>query len=211
MNTLFAIFNRDLLLAFRRGGSVWTGLGFFLLVVVLSAFALGPQNFSIAMTPIACVAALLAVQLGAASLLEADWEDGSLEQYLLMPLACEWVVLGKLTAWICSGAVPLVLAAVCALWLAGAADTLRVMLALLLALPALGALALFASALTLAVRRAGLLQAVVVLPLNIPVLIFTVAAASGQAGAFSALTGVTAMCVVLSSLSSAALIRMAAE
>lgn len=211
MNLWLAILGRDVALAFRRGGAGWVSLGFFLLVMVLFGFAVGPDAFNHSIAAIACVAALLAVQLGASALLESDYEDGSLEQYLLMPIACELVLLAKLCAWMLTGALPLALAAPLAMWVSGASGAQAVFCVMLLALPALGALAIFSASLTLAVRRTGLLQAIVALPLNVPVLIFGVSAAAGQAGAFSALAGVAAMCVVLSCLSSAALIRMANE
>ena len=173
---------RELRLANRVGGGGAMGVVFFLVLVTIMPFAVGPDlNLLSRIGPaILWIAALLATLLGLDRLFQADMEDGSLDLLLMGELPLELVVLAKCLAhWTATG-LPLVAAAplfglMLALQppaLAGVAATL------LVGTPALTLLAAIGAALTAGLRRGGLLMAIIVLPFAIPVLIFGVAAAA---------------------------------
>jgi heme exporter protein B len=178
---LLALFRRDLLLALRVGGGAPVGVLFFLVVVTVVPFAVGPDLRLLARIgpAILWIGALLASLLGLDRLFQSDREDGSLD--LLMggepPLGL--VVLAKAAAHWVSNGLPLVLAApVLALFLDLEPRAIgAVTLTLLAGTPALTLIGTIGAALTAGLRRGGLLVPVLVLPLAVPVLIFGVGAA----------------------------------
>lgn len=215
MNPLWLIFRRDLTLAWRRGGSAWNAPLFFGLCMMFFAFGMGAEALTRHASHAACIALFLSVLLSASGLFEPDLEDGVMEQYLLLPVAFELVVLAKmLAAWIGQLLPVLLLAVLAALMLAP--ETTQAQPMLLALLPATGALlavASLASALTLGSRRASVAQALIALPFYLPVLIFASAAAGGQGGS-AAMPMLTALCLLyvpLSCFAGAALLRMAQE
>lgn len=176
-----ALLTRDLALA--RGGGAGLGVVFFLLVVTLTPFAIGPDLALLRRIgpAILWLGALLATLLGLDRLLQADHEDGGLDLLHLAPAPLETLVAVKVLAhWLTTG-LPLVVAApVFGVMLDLAPASLgRVALALLVGTPALACLGAVGAALTVGLRRGGLLVPVLILPLAIPVLIFGVAA-SGE-------------------------------
>jgi heme exporter protein B len=181
-----AIVMRDLRLAARAGGSGALGLIFFLMIVTLVPFALGPDlNLLARIGPaILWLAAVLATLIGLERLFQADEEDGSLELLRLSPLPLELVVLAKALAhWLTTG-LPLTLAAplfglLVALTPLGMAATTATLLA---GTPALTFIGAIGAALTASLRRGGLILAVLVLPLMIPTMIFGVSAANAALG-----------------------------
>jgi heme exporter protein B len=181
-----AIVIRDLRLAARAGGSGALGLIFFLMIVTLVPFALGPDlNLLARIGPaILWLAAVLATLIGLDRLFQADEEDGSLELLRLSPLPLELVVLAKgLAHWLTTG-LPLALAAplfglLVALTPLGMAATTATLLA---GTPALTFIGAIGAALTASLRRGGLILAVLVLPLMIPTMIFGVSAANAALG-----------------------------
>jgi heme exporter protein B len=181
-----AIMARDLRLAARAGGSGALGLIFFLMIVTLVPFALGPDlNLLARIGPaILWLAAVLATLIGLDRLFQVDEEDGSLELLRLSPLPLELVVLAKgLAHWLTTG-LPLALAAplfglLVALTPSGMAATMATLLA---GTPALTFIGAIGAALTASLRRGGLILAVLVLPLMIPTLIFGVSAANAALG-----------------------------
>lgn len=182
MTALSALFVRDLRLAWRHGGGALMGVLFFLIVVTLIPFAVGPdlallQRIGPAML---WIGALLASLLGLDRLFAVDHEDGSLDVILMGQAPLELTILVKgLAHWLTTG-VPLVIAApVLGLLLnLDVTATAAVALTLLAGTPALTFIGLIGAALSVALRRGGLLLAVLVMPLTVPVLIFGVSASN---------------------------------
>lgn len=172
----FAIIRRDLLLAFRRRAEMANPLFFFVLVVTLFPLAVGAQpNLLQAMAPgVIWVSALLAAMLSLDGLFRSDFEDGSLEQLLLSPHPLSVLVLGKVLAhWLVTGLPLILIAPLLALFLGlpdAAMSTLW--LTLILATPVLSLIGAIGVALTVGLRRGGMILSLLVLPLYIPVLIF---------------------------------------
>ena len=178
---LSALFLREIRAARRIGGGGTMGVVFFLILVTIVPVAIGPDlNLLSRIGPaILWIAALLATLLGLDRLFQADHEDGSLDLMLTGDTPLELIVLVKCLAhWTVTG-LPLVVAApLFGLMLALEPEALfGVTISLLAGTPALGMLGAIGAALTVTLRRGGLLMAILVLPLAIPVLIFGVSAA----------------------------------
>ncbi|WP_439530659.1 heme exporter protein CcmB [Pannonibacter sp.] len=176
-----ALVARELRLALRVGGGALIGVLFFLAVVTVVPFGMGPDlNLLSRVGPaILWIGALLSTLLGLDRLFQADRDDGSLDLVLMAGRPMELVVLAKCLAhWVATG-VPLVLAApVLAVFLNLEPVAIgAVTLTLLVGTPALTLIGAIGAALTVSLRRGGLLLAVLVVPLAIPVLIFGVSAA----------------------------------
>lgn len=177
---LKAILARDLRLALRAGGGAGIGVMFFLAVVAITPFAIGPDMKLLARMGAAVlwIGALLASLLGLDRVFAVDQEDGSLDLLLIAPLPLTLVAAAKGTAhWIATG-LPLVLAAPLLGLLLGVEPAAlgAVALMLLIGTSALTFLGLVGASLSVMLPRAGMLVAVLVLPLAIPVLIFGIAA-----------------------------------
>jgi heme exporter protein B len=216
-----AVVRRDLTLALRRRSDVLTTFFFFIIVVSLFPLGVGPQSNTLrAIAPgVVWVAALLASMLALVRLFASDFDDGTLEQLALSPQPLLLLVVAKVLAhWLVSG-LPLVLVApLLGLQFDLPAAALRVMsLALLLGTPCLSLIGAIGAALTLGVRGAGGLLALLVLPLYIPVLIFGAGAVSATLGGMSAsghlsvLGACLLIAVVLGPWAAAAAVRIALE
>lgn len=171
-----ALFLRDLRLAVRAGGGMGLALAFFLIVVVLVPFGVGPKTAILsAIAPgILWLGALLACLLSLDRIFALDHEDGTLPALATSPLPMEGVVLAKAAAhWVTTG-LPLVLAApLFGLLLSLPPATFGwLLLSLLLGTPALSFIGAFGAALTVGLKRGGLLLSLLVLPLYIPTLVF---------------------------------------
>lgn len=171
-----ALLLRDIRLAVRAGGGFGLGLAFFLIVVILVPFGVGPE--AAVLTRIApgvlWVAALLAALLSLDRIFALDWEDGALPLLATSPLPLEALALVKAVAhWITTG-LPLTLVAPALGFLLnlepGAYGWLLASLAL--GTPALSMIGTFGAALTVGLKRGGLLLSLLVLPLYVPTLIF---------------------------------------
>jgi heme exporter protein B len=182
MTALLALFLRDLRLAVRVGGGALIGVLFFLIVVTLMPFAIGPDLALLARLgpAILWLGALLASLLALDRLIATDAEDGSLDLILTAPVPLELALAVKAAAHWVTTVLPLVAAAplLGLLLNLGPAATGAVALTLLAGTPALTFTGLIGAALSVAVRRGGLLLAVLVLPLTVPVLIFGVSASN---------------------------------
>ncbi|MCJ2105883.1 heme exporter protein CcmB [Methylobacterium sp. E-041] len=183
---LAALVARDLTLASRVGGSGMLSLVFFLMIVALVPFALGPDlNLLSRIGPaILWLSAVLATLIGLDRLFQADEEDGSLDLMTAAPVPLEIVVLAKVIAhWITTG-LPLALASPLFGLLVALDGTAMAAtaLTLLVGTPALTFVGAVGAALTASIRRGGLILAVLVLPLMIPTLIFGVSAAQSALG-----------------------------
>lgn len=190
MSKVFLLVARDLRLALRQGGDAAMVIGFFVLTVILFPFGVGPepQLLQRIAPGIIWVTALLAALLSLERLFQADYEDGSLEALVLLPLPLEAQVLAKCLAhWLVTG-LPLTLVApllglLLHLDLAGYP---ALILGMALGTPILSLLGAIGAALSLGARRGGVLLSLMVLPLYIPVLIFGVAAVEAESAGLTA-------------------------
>jgi len=215
---VIALLRRDLLLAFRAGGGFGLGLAFFLIVTVMIPLSVGPQSALLAtIAPgVLWLGALLACLLSLDRLLALDWEDGSLDLLATAPLPLEATLSIKALAhWITTG-LPLVLAA----------PVLGVLLnlpgpgygplvvSLAIGTPALSVIGTFGAALTVGLKRGGLLLSLLVLPLYVPTLIFGAEVARRGATGMDMntpllmLAGITAGTIALLPFASAAVLRV---
>lgn len=178
--SLGAIYARDVRLAWSAGGGGPVGVIFYLAVTAVAPFALGPDLPLLARIGPALlwIAALLALLLGLERLFQADHEDGTLDQLRLGETPLGLVVLAKAAAHWSAAALPLVAATPLAgVLLNLPPETLAVTLvSLVLGTPALALVGAVGAALAVSLRRAGVLIAILVLPLSIPVVIFGVGA-----------------------------------
>jgi heme exporter protein B len=221
MNAFVALVARDLRLAVVQGGAATMAGLFFVLVVLLFPLGVGPEGAVLARIAagVVWVAALLSVLLSLDRLFQADFEDGSLDHLLLGPLPPIALVLAKTLAhWLTTGLPLTVLAPLLALLLNLEPAALGVLvLAMALGTPTLSLIGAVGAALTVAVRRGGVLLALIVVPLFIPALIFGAgaveAAATGLAPAphllLLAANGLLAL--VFAPWAAAAALRLAAE
>ena len=209
---------RDLALAVRAGGGFGLGLAFFLIVVVLVPFGVGPAATLLArIAPgILWIGALLACLLSLDRIFQLDFEDGSLDLLATAPIPMEGVVAIKALAhWLTTG-LPLVLAAPVfgvLLNLPGPGYGWLVV-SLALGTPALSMIGAFGAALTVGLKRGGLLLSLLVLPLYVPTLIYgTEAARRGAEGLAVAtplalLAGITLAALALLPFAAAAALRV---
>lgn len=220
MGPFLAVVRRDLALSLGSGGGAGLGVVFFLCVITVVPFAVGPDLVLLARIgpAILWIGALLASLIGLERLFAADAEDGSLDALTLSAMPLELAAAAKgLAHWIATG-LPLVVAApILALMLnLEPAAIGAVVLTLLVGTPAVTFLGLIGAAFAGAFRRGGLLIAVLVIPLAIPVLIFAVAATTSAVTGpvpfgtpFRVLLGLALFAVVLGPVAAAAALRAA--
>jgi len=215
---MIALLIRDMRLAVRAGGGFGLGLAFFLIVTVLVPFGVGPDNALLArIAPgVLWIGALLACLLSLDRIFALDYEDGSLDLLATAPLPLEAIVTIKaLVHWITTG-LPLVLAAplfglLLSLPIEGYG---AVVLSLVLGTPALSVIGTFGAALTVGIKRGGLLMSLLVLPLYVPTLIFGAEMARRGAegldtgAAMLMLAGITCGTIALLPFASAAVLRV---
>lgn len=167
---------RDLTLAWRRRADVLSTLFFFVIVVSLFPLGIGPEtNLLRSVAPgVVWVAALLASMLSLGRLFANDYQDGTLEQLLLIPQPLYLIVLGKVFAlWLVSGVPLALIAPLLGMQFGLPMDSLPILtLSLLLGTPILSLIGSIGAALTLGLRGGGVLISVLVLPLYVPALIF---------------------------------------
>ncbi|NOE16711.1 heme exporter protein CcmB [Ruegeria atlantica] len=215
---MIALLLRDLKLAFRAGGGFGLGLAFFLIVTVMVPFAVGPQSslLSTIAPGVLWLGALLACLLSLDRLLALDWEDGSLDLLATAPLPLESVVTIKAMAhWLTTG-LPLVMAApfLGVLLNLPAQGFFWLVISLLIGTPAMSVIGTFGAALTVGLKRGGLLLSLLVLPLYVPTLIFGAEVARRGATGMDVqtpllmLAGITAATIALLPFASAAVLRI---
>ena len=215
---MIALLSRDLALAVRAGGGFGLGLAFFLIVTVLIPFGVGPETALLSrIAPgVLWVGALLACLLSLDRIFALDWEDGSLDLLATAPLPMEGIVTVKAAAhWLTTG-LPLVLAApvlgvLLNLPLPG---YLWLLVSLAVGTPALSVIGTFGAALTVGLKRGGLMLSLLVLPLYVPTLIFGSEVARRGAEGMDVVTplamlgGISAGAVALLPFASAAVLRI---
>ena len=213
-----ALFRRDLTLAFRAGGGFGLGLAFFLLVAVLVPLGVGPDPAVLArIAPgVLWVGALLSCLLTLDRLFALDREDGTLDLLATSPLPMEAVVAVKAAAhWVVTGLPLTLLAPVLGVLLNLApAGQGWLVLSLALGTPALSVIGAFGAALTVGLKRGGLLLGLLVLPMYLPTLIFGAEVARRGALGLDAgtplamLAGITAGALAVLPFAAAAAIRV---
>ena len=173
---MIALLQRDLILAVRAGGGFGLGMAFFLIVVILVPLGIGPdmEMLSKVSVGILWVGALLACVLSLDRIFSLDYDDGTLELLLTSPIPLEAVVTIKaFSHWITTGLPLVVISPILGLLLGLQVSDLKwVFISLLLGTPALSVIGAFGAALTVGIRRGGLLLSLLVLPLYVPTLIF---------------------------------------
>ena len=215
MKALSALLKRDMLLALRQGGGAGTALAFFLAVVVLLPIGIGPDQATLQrLSPgLVWITLLLSVLLSADRIFLQDYEDGSLEVMALSGTPLELTAFVKAVAHWLSTSLPLAIAApFLGLLLNISPGSIWMLLATtVIGSLALSFIALIGAALTLNLRRGGLLISILVLPLYIPVLVFGLDAAAQLSDSSSAsllILGALALAsIVLGPLASAAALR----
>ncbi|VAV86438.1 ABC transporter involved in cytochrome c biogenesis, CcmB subunit [hydrothermal vent metagenome] len=218
MKAVWAILKRDLVLAWRQGGGVGTAIGFFLTVIVLLPLGIGPDIAILQrIAPGGLwIALLLSVLLSADQIYQSDYDDGSLELMTFGTVPLEVVAATKsLAHWLTSG-LPLAIAAPLLGFLLNLDTALIIPLlgAMMLGSLGLSFLAGLGAAVTVGLRRGGLLVSLLVLPLYVPVLIFGIAAGgAGTVGpgvtsaSFSILFAITLVILVVAPFGSGAALR----
>lgn len=200
MSAFLTVLGRDLRLAARTGGDALTLVLFFVMVGAVVPFAIGPDRTLLAkLAPgIVWIAAFLSMLLGLDRLFRADEDDGTLLLFRHAAIPLEGVVAAKVIAHWLLTALPLMLASpLLAILLAmDFGGWSRTLLSLLLGTPALTAFATIGAAVTVSLKRGGLLAPVLILPLSIPVLIFGVGMISAPDGSSAALLFLAAFSLV---------------
>ncbi len=214
-----ALLVRDLRLLWRRRGDAFQPALFALLVVVLFALALGgePQALAKVASAVMWVAILLAGLLSLDTLFRSDAEDGSLEQWILAPVPLAWLVTVRVLSHWLTTAVPLIVATplLAELLHLPHAQLPVLMASLALGTPLLSLLGAVVAALTVGMRRSGILVSLLALPLYVPVLIFGAGSVARSAqgldavGALLFLGAGLVLTLVLAPLAAAAAIRIA--
>ncbi len=218
MTALAAVIARDLKLALRQGGGAGVALGFFLTVLVLIPLGIGPDVALLERIAPGTlwIALLLSVLLSADRIFEPDHDDGSLEIMTLGPVPLELIVLAKAAAHWLATALPMAIAApfLGILLNLGSKLFLPLGLAMLLASLALSLLASLVAAVTVGLKRGGLLLSILTLPLYVPALVFGVAASAGgdtlsgsRAAALLILLALVLLALVIAPFAGAAALR----
>ncbi len=217
MSAFNALLMRDIKLAFRAGGGASLAAAFFALVATLVPFGVGADLMLLGRIAggVLWVAAALAALLSLDRLFQADYEDGSLDVLTLSPLSLEAASAAKILAhWLTTGLPLVVLSPVLGLLLNLPAEGyLPLALSLIVGTPALSGVGAIGAALTISIRRGGLILALIVMPLITPALIFgagvvTDALDGTGRGAFLFLTAFSVAAVALSPFASAAAVRL---
>lgn len=170
-----ALFRRDIALAFRTGGGGLMAVAFFVIAVTLIPIGAGgsPETLTRIAGGLLWASALLACLLSLDRLFQADFEDGSLDLIMLAPVSLEVSVLAKAAAhWLTTGLPLIVAAPVLGVTLSLAPIAYApLMISLIIGTPALSLIGAVGAALTVGVRRGGLLLSLLVLPLYIPTMV----------------------------------------
>lgn len=180
LSTMAMIIQRELLIAFRRQADIFNPLWFFIIVITLFPLSIGPEPglLSRIAPGIVWVAALLSALLSLERLFRDDFQDGALEQMMIMPVPLSVVALSKVIAhWLLTGVPLILISPLLAILLSLNFDTwLGVVATLLLGTPTLSFIGAIGVALTVGLQKGGVLLSLVVLPLYIPILIFATSA-----------------------------------
>lgn len=218
-SSVLAVLQRDLKLVSRQGGEWLNPISFFIMVITLFPLAISstPAKLAAMAGGVVWIAALLSVLLSMDSLFRQDYDDGSLEQLLVSPAPLPLVVLAKVLAhWLQTGACLTLLTPIAGLLLHMPNSAMwTLMLTLLLGTPTLSLLSAIGAALTVSLKRGGVLVPLLTLPLHIPVLIFATAAVQASLnglavdGYIALLAAFLVLALTLTPLAVAAALRLA--
>jgi heme exporter protein B len=221
VTTFFNLVGRDLRLALRGGIGSLVAMVFFVIAATLFPLGVGPESALLErIAPgVLWVCALLATMLSLDRMFQEDYDDGSLEVIALGPLPLEIVVLAKVLAhWLTTGLPLIISAPVLAILLNMSTQGFAVLIiSLLLGTPILSLIGSVGAALTVGLKRGGVLISLLVLPLYVPVLIFAVGAVEGAIFGLGAQANLLILAagflffLVLTPWASAAALRMALE
>jgi heme exporter protein B len=179
LNTFLATLKRDLLVHTRHPADVFNPLVFFMIVISLFPLGIGPSQETLRMIApgVVWVAALLATLMSMDLIFKSDYEDGSLEQMLVAEAPLLPLVLAKIVShWLVAGLPLVILTPLISLtYFLDATGMFVLTLSLLLVSPTLSLLGAIGAALTVSLARGGLVVAILILPLYVPVLILATA------------------------------------
>jgi len=206
----YLILSQSVRLAFRKGGGAFGACAFYIIVMTMFTFALGAQAMAQYGAAAMCISLLLATITSLPLLFERDYEDGSMEQLLLQPYMLELIVLAKICGQFISHIFPIIAVSPILAIMSGMSSEqiYNAIFVLFLAAPSMVALGAISAALTLGSKRGGLLQALIIMPLYIPILIF--AATNGE-GSTMFLSAIICVSIPLSCSACGALIRFSVE
>ena len=215
------VLKRDLSLAYRRRSDIFNPLIFFLIIIALFPLGVSPERKVLAVLApgVVWVAALLSCLLSMDGLFRRDFEDGTLEHLLLSPQPLYVLVMAKVVShWLITGLPVTLFAPLLALMLYLSVDAIMPLIySLVLGSIVLSFVGAIGAALTVGLRRGGVLMSLIVLPLYTPVLIFgagaVTAAASGHnySGHLAVLGALLAISVVMSPFAIAGALRISVE
>ena len=218
-SSVLAVLQRDLKLVSRQGGEWLNPISFFIMVITLFPLAISatPAKLAVMAGGVVWIAALLSVLLSMDSLFRQDYDDGSLEQLLVSPAPLPLVVLAKVLSHLLqTGACLTLLTPIAGLLLHMPNSAMwTLMLTLLLGTPTLSLVSAIGAALTVSLKRGGVLIPLLTLPLHIPVLIFATAAVQASLnglavdGYLALLAAFLVLALTLTPLAVAAALRLA--
>ena len=212
---------RDIKVSWSVGSTSSMVVGFFIIVVTLFPLGVGPELNMLSRISVGViwVAALLACLLSLDRIFQADFEDGTLDQYALSPLSMEWIVMAKALAHWVTTSLPLILITPLLGILMNMQETayMPLIYAMLIGTPALSLIGTIGASLTVSLKRGGILLSLLILPLYVPVLIFGVMAVdavtigSGGNATLMILGASTLFSLAITPWAAAAAIRLALD
>lgn len=222
MNTHFwSVVKRDIKIGWQGGSTSSMVVAFFIIVVTLFPLGVGPEQSVLARIAVGViwVAALLACLLSLDRIFQADYEDGTLDQYALSRLPLELIVIGKSLAHWLTTSLPLILITPVLAVLLNMNDAalLPLIYAMLIGTPALSLIGTIGASLTVSLKRGGVLLSLLILPLYVPALIFGVMAVdagisdTGSNASLLFLAAVTLFSLAITPWVSAAAVRLALD
>ncbi|GAJ73297.1 LOW QUALITY PROTEIN: ABC transporter [Vibrio sp. JCM 18904] len=184
ISSMTTIIRRELLIAFRRQADILNPLWFFIIVITLFPLSIGPEPNLLARIAagIVWVAALLSALLSLERLFRDDFQDGALEQMMLMPIPLQLVVVSKVIAhWLLTGLPLILISPLLAVLLSLDFNTWLSVVLTMIGTPTLSFIGAIGVALTVGLQKGGVLLSLLILPLYIPILIFATSAIDAAA------------------------------
>lgn len=216
-----SIIGRDVRLSMRHGSATTMVMGFFVMVITMFPFAIGPEQNILQRVSVGViwVAALLSCLLSLDRMFQSDYEDGSLDQFVLSPVPLELVVVAKCIAhWLTTSLPLIVIAPLLGIMMNLPEQGFSALIyTMLIGTPALSFIGGIGASLTVTLRRGGVLLSLLILPLYIPVLIFGVLAVKAAIGGYPVmehvmlLSGFTLFSAAIAPWAAAAAIRSGLE
>ncbi len=201
LNTFYLFARREWQLLFRNTSALVQPLCFFIIIALMFPLSLPAENLLLTRIGggVIWVSAVLATLLGLESMFRSDYHDGALEQWLISPRSLPMAMLGKVFAhWSCTGLLLALFAPLLCLTFRIPLDQIWVLfLGLMMGTPSLSLIGAIGAALTVTLHRGGVLLAIIILPLFIPILIFGAGMVSQQAMGGSTASQLYALAAIL--------------